>query len=277
LSALLVYQSLWATLRRAPGRVEASVEARFDEVKAAGFDGICIDLGSMTLDDAKATRGDYLRTGLKGLVTAFPTSIEDLVPAIDLAKDVGAPFLIVVGQVTPIAVPDMIETVRAWLSVAARENFPVQFETHRDSVTNDLFSTLQILSAIPELKLSADLSHYVVDRELSLPLEARMSGLIDQVIARAGSFQGRVATGQHIQVPLHFPQHQPWVCQFETWWRSGVAHWKASAALEDELVFLCELGPPEYAITGFDGLELSDRQAEAVQLMDLARRIWAES
>ncbi len=274
MSELLVFQSLWATERRIPGVAEWPIEQRFDAVAEAGFDGLSLDLGAIDLDQAKQVVGQYARTGLRGLVTAFPQSIEDLRPAIHLAKSIAAPFVIVVGQVMPVAVADMIPVVQAWLALAREEGMPLQFETHRGSITNDLLSTLQLLDAIPELRLSADLSHYVVDRELYLPVPERELAFFDRVIARAGSFQGRVATGQHIQVPIHFPQHKPWLDLFTGWWRQGFQTWRHGAAAEEDLIFLCELGPAEYAITGADGLELSDRSEEALQLAAIARACW---
>jgi hypothetical protein len=41
------------------------------------------------------------------------------------------------------------------------------------------------------------------------------------------------------------------------------------------LTFLCELGPREYAMTGADGYELSDRWEEAQLMMRLVRDLWA--
>ena len=274
MSQLHVYQSLWATELRIPNVPERSIAARFDQVRDASFDGMSIDLGALTLDQAWAAAPNFKRTGLKALLTAFPQSIEDIRPAVKLAKAIGAPFLIVVGQVMPITVDEMIPVIRAWLAIGAEEGLPLQFETHRDSITNDLFSTLQLLDAVPAMELSADLSHYVVDRELSLPVPAKTQAMFEQVMARAGSFQGRVATGQHIQVPLDFPQHRPWVALFEGWWKSGFANWRARHSADEDLIFLCELGPTEYAITGADGLELSDRWAEALQLRALAKAAW---
>ena len=47
------------------------------------------------------------------------------------------------------------------------------------------------------------------------------------------------------------------------------------AAAEATCIFVVELGPgPEYAITGADGLELSDRWAEALEMRDLVRERW---
>lgn len=277
MSELRVFQSLWATEQRIPGQPERPIAERFDRVRDAGFAGLSIDLGAITLDQAAEIVPHYQRTGLGGLVTAFPQSIEGIRPAILLAKAINAPFVIVVGQVTPISVAGMIPVVRAWLAIAAEEGMPLQFETHRDSITNDLFSTLQLIDAIPELRFSADLSHYVVDREFELPLRDEARGWISRVLDRADSLQGRVATGQHIQVPIDFPQHKPWLDQFTAWWTEGFASWRRRHEASEDVVFLCELGPTEYAITGRDGLELSDRWEEAQALKRIAEQCWAQT
>ena len=275
MAALRVYQSLWATEQRRPGVPERPVAERFDAVKAAGYDGLAIDLGALDLAAARSCVREYVRTGLSGLLTAFPTSIEALRPALHLAKDIGAPFVIVVGQVMPLAVHDMIALVQQWLRVAAEESMPIQFETHRNCVTNDLFATLQMLQAVPEMRLSADLSHYVVDREMMQPITAQMQDYVVRVLERSDSFQGRIATRNQIQVPIAFPQHRDWLETFLGWWREGFRLWRTRAMAQD-LVFLCELGPPNYAITDAHGDELSDRWQEALELKRLAHALWRE-
>jgi len=275
LAQLLCYQSLWATELRRPGLAEAPIPERFDRVKQAGYDGLAIDLGATDLVVARGCIAEFARTALKGLVIAFPTSIEALRPALHLAKDIGSPFVVVVGKVMPLAVVDMIPVVRGWLRVAADEGVPIQFETHRNCITNDMFSTLLLLDAIPEMRLCADLSHYVVDREMMLPLAADMQGYVSRILARSDSFQGRIATRSQIQVAIGFPQHRVWLETFLAWWREGFSRWQARAPHLD-LLFLCELGPPNYAITDANGDELSDRSEEALQLRRLARQIWDE-
>ena len=43
-----------------------------------------------------------------------------------------------------------------------------------------------------------------------------------------------------------------------------------------ELIFLCELGPPPYAITDRDRRELSDRWEEALVIRQWVEKIWHE-
>ncbi len=164
---------------------------KFDRVREAGFDGMAIDLGALTLNEAEATVPHFARTGLAGGLTAFPNSIEALRPALALAHRIAAPFVVVIGQVMPIPVNDMVPVIEGWLRVAEQEGMPIQFETHRNCITNDLFTTVQLLDAIPEMRLAADLSHYVVDREMPCPPPASLRALVTKILERSDSFQGR--------------------------------------------------------------------------------------
>jgi hypothetical protein len=270
---LLVYQALWAMERLVTP--ETSLAEKFDRVRDAGFDGMAIDLGALSLQEAECTVPHFARTRLAGGLTAFPTSVEALRPALALAHRIAAPFVVVIGQEMPIALADMVPVIQGWLRVSEQEGMPIQFETHRNCITNDLYTTVQLLDAVPQMRLAADLSHYVVDREMPCPPPPALAALVSQVLERSESFQGRVAARGQIQVALTFPQNAKWVALFRHWWRQGFAAWRARHAGDAAgLVFLCELGPPDYALTGADGQELSDRWAEAQLLARWAREIW---
>jgi hypothetical protein len=75
-------------------------------------------------------------------------------------------------------------------------------------------------------------------------------------------------------LPLHFPQHRVWVDTFLDWWRRGFASWRRRAAEDQDCIFLCELGPRDYAITDENGEELSDRWSEALLLKEWATACW---
>ncbi|MEO0908889.1 MAG: sugar phosphate isomerase/epimerase, partial [Pseudomonadota bacterium] len=204
-----------------------------------------------------------------------PKTVESLRDTLKMAKDFGSPFVDVIGQVTPLSVEGMIPIIRTWIEMSDEIGIPIQFETHRNCITNDLYSTLLLLDAIPEMRICADLSHYVVDREFWFPLSERDLGLISRVLERSDSFQGRVASRQQIQLQLDFPQHQKWVELFKSWWREGLEGWRARNS-SGECIFLCELGPPEYAMTGPDGKEMSNRWEEALLIKSWIEEMWSE-
>ena len=137
MAQLRCFQSLWATELRRPGVAERPVPERFDQVKDAGYDGLAIDLGASDLPAAQSYVPEYTRTGLKGLVIAFPTSVEALRPALHLAKDIDAPFVIVVGKVMPLAVEDMraaVQGIRKAATTPAQHSFWWTVEALLDAI-----------------------------------------------------------------------------------------------------------------------------------------------
>ena len=272
---LKVYTSLWAMMPHDPSGVILSYEEICEKVAAAGYDGMALDLGAGDIAQAREVEPIMARHGLTPLMVAFPKTVESLREVLVMSKDFGAPFVDIIGQVMPISVDGMIPVIRRWMDMADDVGIPVQFETHRNCITNDLFTTLSLLDAIPEMRLCADLSHYVVDREFKLPLQHHEQMMISRILDRADSFQGRVASRQQIQLQLDFPQHQKWVHLFQSWWREGFRRW-LDQHQDGDCVFLCELGPPEYAMTDGNGVEMSDRWQEALTIKSWVEEIWAE-
>ena len=263
---LEVYQSRWAMELRQPNTRERSDEEAFAMVAETGFSGMCLDLGASNIDAARSCLPLFKKYNLGCMINAFPKSIQDLQPVLKMAQDANASYVNIIGQVMPFTVEEGVDVIKQWISMANREKVPILFETHRNCITNDLFYTLQLMNILPEMPICADLSHYVVDREFSFPLNSQDQALIRQILKRADSFQGRVATREQIQIQINFPQHRKWVDQFFSWWEEGFQFWKNRHGPNDSLIFLTELGPPEYAITGPDGYELSDRWEESLQI-----------
>ncbi|WP_282129693.1 sugar phosphate isomerase/epimerase family protein [Roseobacter litoralis] len=272
---LQVYQSLWSMQPHDASGEVLPLDRVAGIVADAGFAGLAIDLGAADVEVAHAVRPHLEREGLTPLIVAFPRSVESLRETLIMAQDFGAPYVNVVGQVFPLTVEGAIPVIRKWIEMSDQIGIPVHFETHRNCITNDLFATLSMLDAIPEMRLAADLSHYMVDREFKLPLAKWERDLMSRCLARADSFQGRIASRQQIQLQIDFPQHAKWVTLFQEFWREGLADWRVRNA-QGDVVFLCELGPPEYAMTGGDGREMSNRWEEALKIKAMTERIWAD-
>ena len=273
---LEIFQSLWAMELRQPGKPERSVEENFAMVAEAGYHGLCLDPAVDEIPQMRALQPLFQRYGLKCMINAFPHALAEMRPLLEFAREMDACHVNALGTQIPLKVTEGAAMVHRWLEDAATIGIPLLFETHRDSLLNDLGYTLQLLDAVPEMRLCADLSHFVVDRELRLPLSDLNRGYIDRVLQRSDCFQGRVASSEQIQLQIGFPQHQRWVELFRGWWAEGMRQWRQRNADDATLVFLCELGPPAYAITDARGAELSDRWQEALQIRAWVEAIWTD-
>jgi hypothetical protein len=271
---LEIFQSLWAMERRIPGQAEPPVEVHFQRIAKAGYHGVCVDPGLSEIEKTLRLKPLFEQHGLKCMVNVFPHTQEEMRPLLAMAKEMNACHVNALGTDIPLTIEEGADLVRSWLADAEQLGVKLMFETHRDSLLNDLGYTLLLMDAVPEMRLCADLSHFMVDREIRLPLSERDRGYFDRILERSDCFQGRVASSEQVQVQLAFPQHQKWVQQFREWWRQGMGSWRQRAGENDTLVFLCELGPPPYAITGADQLELSDRWDEALQIRRWVEEAW---
>lgn len=271
---LEVYQSIWGMELRNPSLPERSIEESFAMIADAGFDGACMDPSVAEIPQCREYAHLFREHGLGSMVNAFPYSPDDMAPILDFAVEMSACMVNVISGVMPIKPEDAVSDVRRWIGEASDRDMPLLFETHRDGLLNDLFFTLQLMDLVPEMRLCADLSHFVVDRELRSPITERDQGYISSVLQRSDCFQGRIANREQVQIQINFPQHQEWVEIFKGWWKEGMREWRKRNDDDATLVFLCELGPPPYAITDADQNELSDRWEESLQIRDWVRTIW---
>jgi len=274
MQSLEVFQSLWAMSRIHCAHLHARVEplaSQFEAVAKAGFDGVDIVYGDFELEQVQPL---LEACQLACTITAFPDRADSLQPALAMAKALQARHINIIGKVYPFSVDDGAIIIRDWLSQCEQANITATIETHRDSITTDLLYTLQLMRAVPEMQLAADLSHFTVGREFSSPITELVHSQVESVLDRSLALQGRIGTREQIQVPLHFPQHLKWTEQFIHWWRYGITSWKNRSSEHATLNFLCELGPPEYALTDQNGRELSDRWQEALWMKDQIRSLW---
>ena len=272
---LELYQSLWAMEDRIPGQAEQPKAVHLKRIADAGYIGACLDPNVSEIEDSLKLKPLFEELGLKCMVNAFPHSADSLKPLLEMSAELQATQVNIIAEVMPLTPAEAVPIIDDWLALASDYSFPVLMETHRNSTLNDLFYTLEILKRVPQLRLCADLSHFVVDRELQLPLSAVDAAYFSTVIERSDSFQGRISNNQQIQIAIEFEQHALWVAQYFEWWREGFNAWSARSGPNDTLRFLVELGPPPYAITDGTQRELSNRWDEALLIHDRIQAIWA--
>jgi len=271
---LKVYQSLWAMELRRPDGFEWTDEERFKMIADAGYDGICLDPAAHEIEENLAKKPLFEKYGLACMVNAFPQTDDDLRKLLQFSIDMKATNFSIIGTIYPLSAAKTVPIIRNWIEIAKGMGVNIMFETHRDCITNDMFMVLELIEAVPDMRLCADFSHYVLNRELSLPMSEEFKQHFEVLTHRSDCFQGRISNREQIQIPIGFPQHAEWVDLFKQFWNDGFKSWRARNDQDAELVFLCELGPPQYAITDAQGHELSDRWEEALIIKSWVREMW---
>lgn len=274
MQSLKIYQSLWAMERRHTDGFERSLPQNIAMIREGGFDGISAHYTNQR--DVETVSGWIEGTGLGVEGVCFPRTVEDLRLPLELARDHPVSHINLQPDIRPRRLADCLPLLDSWMEMADRAGIPVLIETHRDRMTTDLFFTLDLLEARPDLPLLADLSHFLVGREFAVPVSDEHHAMIDRILRNAWSFHGRVASREQVQIEISFPHHRPWLNLFLGWWQRGFASWRSRARADETLVFTCELGPKPYAITGADGNDLSDRWQESLLLKSEVERLWQQ-
>jgi hypothetical protein len=273
---LRVFQALWAMQKLPRGQAEWTVPEKVGRIIDAGFEGMEIAWSAThPVEEALAA---VQEAGLRFGVTVFPTGAEGQLEG--LMERFGSlesrpAYVNIQPNLKVFTVEEGAPYLRRWAAIAREAGFPTVIETHRDRMTTDLRFTLQLMDAVPELRMNADLSHFVVGQEFAFPVGDADHALIRRVLERADMFHGRVASREQVQVPITWQHMRPWVDLFLGWWEDGFRLWRERAGADDELIFVCELGPPWYSLTGADGEELSDRWQEAQVMKAHVQEIWS--
>jgi hypothetical protein len=269
---LKVLQSLWAMERRQPDGMEWDLPTKLAMIRDAGFDGA----GVRFIDPAYAREvTGFLRAhNMIWQAQCYPRTVEDLAPVLELVAELGADHVNLQPDVRPRTLAECVRYLEGWRRMAQQAGVALNIETHRDRMTTDLFFTLDLLDAFPDLRLTADISHYLVGREFAWPVDATNHAMMHRILDNAWALHGRVASREQVQIEIGFPQHAGWVELFMGWWEYAIRSWRRRAGANATLTFLCELGPAPYAITGADGRDLADRWQDSQTMMRMVRALW---
>ncbi|HEY4443782.1 MAG TPA: hypothetical protein VGN30_05805 [Steroidobacteraceae bacterium] len=269
---ILFLQSMWAMLSRHRDGFEPTLETNVQRIIDARYDGVSLPF--LGRHEVGQVAGLLEPRGMVMEAVCFPTVVDDLKPVLELAAEFRPHHINLQPNVRPRRIQDCVSILEGWQRLAEQCDIPVYVETHRDRMTTDLLFTLDLLDQLPNLRLVADLSHYLVAREFAYPVSAENHAYIRRILDRAWALHGRVASREQVQVEISLPQHRIWLDLFLEWWRYGMQSWRTRAADNDSLVFVCELGPPPYAITDTQGEELTDRWNEALLLRETVAQLW---
>lgn len=130
-------------------------------------------------------------------------------------------------------------------------NVQVVFETHRTRCLYSPWQTAEILEALPDLRITADLSHFTCVAENGLE-KSPYQEMVQVALERADHIHARVGSTQGAQVanPMS-TEGMKWTEHFERWWDQIIEMRRDEG--RSYLTINPEFGPPPYQPVGSDG------------------------
>ncbi|MDQ8179378.1 hypothetical protein [Pelagicoccus sp. SDUM812005] len=171
----------------------------------------------------------------------------------------------------------------AVLETSREFNYPLFIETHRATITQDNWRTVQLVKRFPELRFNGDFSHWYAGLEMVNGHWDEKVDFIRPVLERVGFMHGRIATPGAIQAPVTGELESTYVQHFRELWRLCFEGFLKRAGPGDFLVFAPELLWPAiyYAPTlrnESGGVsEIGDRWEDALLIRDIALEEFAQA
>lgn len=182
--------------------------------------------------------------------------------------------------------------VEAILTASARYSLPIFIETHRATITQDIWRTVQLTKKFPEIRFNGDFSHYYCGQELVYGDWAEKLAFMEPIFLRVGFLHGRIASSGSMQVPIgpdliSRPSQAygliNYLDHFKELWIRAMLGFLRTANPGDVLIFAPEILPSKhYYARRFPNAagefaEESDRYLQALLYRDLSRACFAEA
>lgn len=275
--SLELQQSWWAMIGLGENGQEWSMEQKFEKIAEAGYGGISAAIPSEAEQDEWHRLLDRYRLNFSAMV--FPSCAADLAVTLHAAARFGRVQYVNAQVMDSFVIDRQAERLLTELGETAEDaKVPFFVETHRGTVTQDLIRTSDYVRALPGLRLTIDLSHYVVAGELNGSME-KAEPYFEALLRRTSGLHARVSNGEQIQIDIGAEGTHPMLGHYKRWWGQAMSYWLDQAAPGEVLPFVTELGPPGYyAVTRTqpDGgeLEISDRWQQALLFKRMAEGLW---
>jgi len=269
---LRISHALWSLIKLPMNaETEWTLDEKFERVKAAGFEGVECWLSD---DTEKETKEALDRHGLKLVLGHRPYRVEQTRETVDRALRLGADFIFAQPASAFTPIDDVVEIVTEGRKIANDAGLPFWVETHRGNFTENIPQTLQLIERVPDIRFTADLSHFVVVGEFYGWEDEGAAERMLPILERVSHMHGRISSGEQVQVDVGDGTNDT-AQFFVRLWTIAMREWLKGAGPGDIFPFASELGPPRYAITTPEGLEISDRWEQSLVMKKLAEQAWA--
>lgn len=251
------------------GHYSAAVK-RYEKIASAGFEAV--QGGSVALTHAAGMA--VLGVG----VVPEPAAADELARIWKQRGAVAISCIAGFGYENDDQIDDLVRSLR---NASERHSIPVYLETHRGSITQDAWRTLQLVRRTPQIQFTGDFSHWYTGQEMPYGDVNKRIELLSPVIQRTALLHGRIGDRCCMQVELQRAT-TAFSLFFEPIWTQVFVNFLRNP-MPEEFWFCSELLGPEYAYarTFFDSVgslrEETDRFTEACKLVDLARSCFTKA
>lgn len=271
---LRVQHSLWS-LRNLPMNAESewTLDEKCSRVKGAGFEAVECWL---TDEDEAEHKAALNQAGLRLVLGHRPFTLDDTKKTVERALRLGADFVFAQPAHAFTPLEQVAELCREGRKIANDAGITYFVETHRNNYTETIPQTLELMRQVPDMRITGDLSHFVVVGEFYGWKEERAIDRMRAILERVSHLHGRISSGEQVQVDVGDGTGAT-AQFFVDIWATAMTSWLADAQPGDVFPFASELGPPRYAITLPDGREFSDRWEQSLVMKRLAEQAWAKA
>jgi hypothetical protein len=223
------------------------LEEFLEQVKEAGFDGAEIYFPDLeeTPEEVAARLREHGLMLVAQMGTAGRTVDEHLVSLEELIPRCAAAEPVLVNSQTGrdwFSFDDNRRIFERALELSERHRVHVVHETHRSRPTFCTTETLRHLEALPDLRLTADISHWMCVHESDLSDQAEA---LAAVVPRVDHIHARVGYAEGPQVPHPLaPEYEAVLDAHVRFWQSVLDARRAEG--REWFTLTPEFGPPEY-------------------------------
>jgi sugar phosphate isomerase/epimerase len=169
------------------------------------------------------------------------------------------------------------------IDASVKHDIPIYIETHRATITQDMWRTVKLTERIPDIRFNGDFSHWYTGLEMVYGEIDRKLPFIGPVFDRVRFIHGRIGNPGSMQVDIGDGTNRPYVEHFKEMWTRAFAGFLKTAKPGDYIIFAPELlGPGAYYARLFKNangelVEESDRWEQAIVYGKIAREAFAEA
>lgn len=168
------------------------------------------------------------------------------------------------------------------LSASDTERFPLYIETHRATITQDIWRTVKLTKRFPEIRFNGDFSHWYTGHEMVYGSFDEKLAFAAPVFERVRYLHGRIGKPGSLQVTVQGADDaSSYVTHFREMWTRSMAGFLRTAKPGDYLTFAPELlGSSNFYARTFPGVngtpvEESNRWEQALVYAQIAKDCFA--